>query len=461
MPKKIEKKTTKALKVEKKSAADKKKMPKTFDLLGDDTFATTIKEGLLGVKGISIIQTRNPREGLLKIPPFFLQCVLRTWGFLNGTMVDVLGGEGLGKTALMLTVGGWAMRQNSPFLLVETENKPIFDLNASRTKRCLHSNRAKADIMLDRMGKVQAFEIKDAINAIETWAVTVRQKVPLHIPIVAALDTFSKLMGSSEAAAFAMYGDEDVDEKKIKELGGGSNFEAAKLAQAWCRRLPRFLKQHNMILFLARHQNDKVDMAQKFGGGGGITLSPEVADTLNKTSRGGRAFSQSAALQIILSKGRQATASVNGQNVKIGENIRMTVAKSSFGPSGVKCDYRLMQVARQDTEEYQEPVLNFAPHFPEWLLMNRLLTIQKKNLNCYSCKELGLMDVDTETFTTALENNEDLLCAIGNRLDMIGYTRDQLSPPVITPENASSEPEEVPQENSQEAADEPAAVSQG
>ena len=438
-------------------AAKKSKEKKvlSFDLLGDDTFATRAKEALMKAKksGTTVDSLTNVRRELLHVPPIYFQSTINSYGFQTKTLLDIIGAEGIGKTTLMFVIAGWSMLSGSPFFYVETEGKVI---DEDRACRALNTDKVLAKKMFDRIAFDQCFELGQAIDSIYAWVKLVRDPkgdcyVPHHVPVVVGLDTFSKLMASSEAIGRQLYTDHTLKGKDAdaKALGTGSNFGHAKIAQAWSRQLPNWLTMNNVLLILNRHQNDKVEMASKPGGS---MLSPDQIAGFNTTSIGGRAFSQNAALQLILSRFKFATKKVGDETIKIGVDCKITVSKNSYGANGPVCFYRINQLMDQDTDTTLQPALSFAPYTPEWLKNKGIFEISSKNKNCWSCRELGVFDVTTDEFVAKLQASEEALNTIGTRLRLKGYEIDDAAPlpalPPMTSDTVASETqptdEEVP-----------------
>lgn len=402
------------------------------------------------MKGSSKILTEDLatfRHNLLPIPEFGLQAAFNMYGFPSGSVIDIIAPDGIGKSSLMFTIMGWFMRQGVPAYYVETENKLMAP---ERIKRCLHTDRKLADNLYRRLIWDQCFDIQSAVRSIESFIIKSRDPeseiyIPPTTPIVIGLDTWSKLMSSDEAEGVMEY--EGGDVKESKEVGGGSNLGSAKAAQAWMRRLPFFQRRHNVLFVFTRHQNDKIDMsAGRFGGG---SLS-SATDSYNRTSRGGRAFNQNAALQIILSRLKGVTAKIGGVDTRVATLGRITVCKNSYGPDGTKFDYHIVAVPRKDTETYQEPALSFSFGTAQFILARKLLTMTSKNFNCYSCKELDVTDVSADEFSSALHARPDLLDKLGSQLEIFGYKSPDTSIPIV------SSPEELVAEDEGKETDAPA-----
>lgn len=422
--------------------------------MDNDNFANAARESLIRISknGASVLPISEVQHSYLPVPPIYLQHCIGNIGIRTKSLFDIIGADGIGKTSLMFTMFGWFMQQNSPCLYIETEAKMMAP---ERIVRCLHTDRAMALKMFNAITSAQCFELTQAIETIEAWVATVRDPnsdtfVPLDIPVVVGLDTFSKLMAPKEAAGRMIYSDGSKSEGKVQELVGGSNFGHASIAQKWSRRLPNWLYANNVVLILNRHQNDKVDMS------GGMAAAPlmtaDAADSINRTSIGGRAFGQNAALQLILTRHKYASVKIRDENVKVGVDAKITVAKNSYGPTGRRCFYRVNQVPRKDTDTYQEPAISFAPYTAEWLEATQLLTMSHKNRNCFSVKELNLFDADTDEVYAAVHSDQSTLSMLGSRLGLGGYAMSDQTPKLVEPTEEEQKESEIPVEEGTEDA---------
>jgi hypothetical protein len=437
-----------------------------FNLLSRGaTFTTAIKEALVGssarlksTPGVMYGSLASNTKLVIPIPDFAFAYCMNSKNFLSGRMMCILGADGIGKTSLVFTFFGWFMPFNMPCCHVETEGKPMA---MDRIKRCLHTDRAIADQMFNTISFLQSFEIMDAVDQIENWLMKIRDKkypesyVPDHIPAAIALDTFSKLMAPAEAVGYHIYEESAEDkktekgkesakdrnkekQKKIQDLGGGSNFGHAKMAHAWTRRLPSLLTKYNAFLIIVRHQNDKVEMAQSFHGGGGSFMPPEIKEQWNRTSIGGRAFAQSAAYEILVTRdGKFETAVIHGETVKVSQPAKIMVTKTSYGPGGRSCHYMLNWVPRNDTDTYQEPTIDFSGSLPDILKQTGMLRIDIKNKGDVSCKELDLENVSPKQLAETLHKRQDVFNDLCMRLGLAAsgpMFKAPLINPIFSPE---------------------------
>lgn len=397
----------------------KKKIAKTFDLLDDNDYVDQVKDAMLTIaskrKGHTNIDSyENVRKNHLEfVDNIYIQHTLGMKGLPYGTLIEIIGQDGIGKTSLIWTIAGYAMQQNAPFLLVESEGK---SMDRERVKRCLSNNPEIAEIMVKKAMRVTAMSILRASEQLEDWVKVQREvvRVPKDIPLVCAVDSFSKLMAPKEASGREYY--EDVvttkKAKTLQELGEGTNFEHAKYAQKWCRTLPSWLEQNNVILLIVSHQNQKVDMG--FGGGsfGG--------EAFNRTKIGGVAFNQNASLQLIVT--REGYLVHNGE--KIGEKIKATVVKNSYGPAGSILRYELISRPSLDSETYQQPSLFFDNTTAEWFAAQNILgtTVSRKR---YTCDAIGAVALTGHDFCKKLYENPEIITRLSIDQNILGYpTRD-------------------------------------
>lgn len=393
----------------------KKTKVKTFDLLGSDDYADQVKETMLTlaskkkrISGVDLYSNAS-KEHVELTNNILFQEAIGMKGLPHGTLIELIGQDGIGKTSLVWTIAGYAMLQNSPFFLVESEAKPM---DKNRVMRCLSDSRSTAKKMLDRVLISKCVSILDAVHEIENWVEVQRevQGVPMDIPLFCAIDTFSKLMAPKEAEGRNFYeGAKPAKSKTLEELGTGTNFEHAKYCQKWCRTLPSWLLKNNVILVIVSHQNQKVDMG--FGGG---SFS---SDSYNRTKIGGNAFNQNAALQLILT--REGYLTQSGE--KIGTKVKATIAKNSYGPEGGTIRYEL--VSRpwlDDAEDYQQPALFFDNTTAEWFAANSILRTKVERKR-YTCEDLGVIAKPAHDFCKALYDNPEFVSRLCSDRQILGY----------------------------------------
>ena len=109
----------------------KKTVPKTFDLLSDGDYASQVKEAMMTMATkrkaqVTVDSYENISKNYVELRNnvYFQHCIGMK-GLPHGTLIEIIGQDGIGKTSLVLTMAGHAMMQNSPFLLIESEAKPM------------------------------------------------------------------------------------------------------------------------------------------------------------------------------------------------------------------------------------------------------------------------------------------------------------------------------------------------
>ncbi len=407
----------------KKVTGKKKAASAAFNILARGAMLTnSIRESLVRAK-------EKPkgfmhRYSLIPIPDLQFQHLLGLPGLVSGTVLDIIGPEGIGKTTLAFRLLGWGAIANCVPVYLESENK---EMTPDRIKQALHPDRRIADAIFKSIYMEKVFELSNIVDTIERTAMTLRNPdsksyVPIENPIMFVVDTFSKALNPAEAAAFQAYISDGLVKRALKEkdldnVGGGSNMGHAKLAHAWCRRLPHFLHHYNAVLILIRHQNEDVDMTGRKGGGSFVPQ--DYKDSVNRKSIGGKAVGQNAALQIVLSpKGHVQVAQGTGK-VNVARRVLATATKNSFAPER-KIQYCLTLMTREQTEHFQEPAITTWLPLAELLQEKKLLKVSVENVNSVTCPLMGMTKVLPSIFHGMLHANPDLYARAQRELDIKG-----------------------------------------
>lgn len=402
-----------------------------FDILdGDDDndVNNSIEKVLTSVIGRRKNQTvgfsslSDVREDMLPLNNFYLQWALGLYGIPTGSLVDIIGAEGIGKTTLAFQIMGWAMDAGCPAFYIECENK---QLPARRILRALHTNKARADKMLKRLRRSQVNslehleqEITDYVNAARgNTTLKDAKHIPLRVPIVIVVDPWSKLLSADEAVGFYGYGDNlsDANKAKLKAAGEASNMGHSKWAHAFCRRMPYFLRKNNVILIQIHHQNDDVDMGAKKGG----PALPQIWKDLNNAKKiGGRAFNQNAAIQLILARSSEEKNSA--KTAVIGKNVLMKVHKNSYGPDKRQIGWTIRTDEFDDTDMTYEAAISFDESMANWMAANKYYgtSLSAKR---FTCEALGVYSGRAKELCSAFNGNIDLKNKLGNVLGIEGY----------------------------------------
>jgi RecA/RadA recombinase len=422
MPAKKATKVTK--KAAKKSVAKKAAAASTgFDLFSDDfDLVQQTQESLISLtaqkknKAITLEKHNTFDQPYLPFKHLGLQIGLQNKGLQSRRLYEIIAPEGVGKTSLTMTIAGQGMDAGIPCVYIETEEKLMAK---ERIERCLDSNPKRAAMKANRMVIAKAFELQQAWDTIQTNIIALREKnkvtIPKDIPIFVVIDSFSKLMSKEQAQGRLDYGKYAENKKAYKEANEGTNFGHSKWSAAWCRELPNWLNKNNVILWCISHQNDKINMSAMPGNS---LMSPDVAAGFNKTKIGGRALNQNAAMQFILT--RKGFHKVGTEQV--GEKICLKVAKNSYGPGNNQIDYVLKTRHRTDTEEYQEPALDFDEGLADLMAANSILgtTVSRKR---FSCEAIGANALSAQDFCDLIHQNEDTVTRVGAIFNVRGYPR--------------------------------------
>ncbi len=351
---------------------------------------------------------------------FLLQYAVGQYGVPSQKIIDIIGAEGIGKSTLVMDMLGSAMDVGCPALYIECESKQI---PAPRVMRALHPSISRAYKMLNRLRVEPVNSLDHMWQVMKDFVYIARgtkgskdtPRVPMHVPIVIAVDPWSKLLNPDEAAGFYNYGDNmsDAKKKKFKEISEGSNLGHAKWAHKWCRLLPAFLKQFNVVLIVVHHQNDKIDM----GGGGVSFMTPEASALYNKTRIGGKALHQNTALTLILSRRGLAK---NGSGDITGNLISCRVAKNSLGHDNIKFFYELRTGFYNDTLTHMDSAINFNIGFATMCAEQKWLSTSVKGSK-FSSPVLGVTEVSADEFCEVFNSNKEVKFNLGKQLGINGY----------------------------------------
>jgi len=355
------------------------------------------------------------RLEMLPLRDFGMQYLVSSYGLPHKSVSSIIGPEHIGKTSLMFYFMGCGLRKKCPCYYQETESKLI---NKARVLRLLSSNPDIAKKMLSRIHIEQGIHsVRISKDYLEDWVRVQREEmgVPLHIPLIACIDTWSKLMSDKEAMGFFDYAQNmsAVNKKKHKDVGEGSTFEHAKFAQGWCRLLPHWLSKNNVILILGEHQNDKGIQPQTAG----FTLPESYVDKRNKKKVGGRAFNQNAAWQLILTP---AGVVKYPDKTKAGKRVNCRVDKNSYGPDDREMTWDLYTEHRGDTEDYLDQAFHFEENLCKLFLDKGLFGL-KVNNGLYTSADLGLTSASAEEVYMRFHSDQELMLRTGKLLNIEGY----------------------------------------
>jgi len=370
------------------------------------------------------------RKAMMPLRHFPLQWLVGNYGIPQSAWIDILGPVHIGKTSFIHDLFGGAMEGlGAPCYLQETENKP---LEPGRALRFLHSDPATALKMSESIYVDQAFSLRQSIEKLTDWVDVMRGRVtaaseaskgprrsaavPMHIPLIAVIDTWSKLMSPKEEVGRLDYDDNMKAEnvtKNYKEIGEGSNMGHAKWAAEFARTCPAWLAANNVILITVRHQFTKVDMNAKPG----ANYNPEASDLFNDTSTGGKAINQNCSIQLIF--GRKGIAK-NGSGDQIGDVVVCRCHKNSYGPRSRRIEWIIQNEHFRDTETYLQPGFSFDDYFAASMATNKWLGVTADSKR-YTCDLLGVTAVTAQELMRTLLVNQEMLLHLGKSLEINGY----------------------------------------
>jgi len=375
-------------------------MPKKpYSLLDDKDFSSGVRESMLNIaakrKSISTVSRLSDVSiEFLDFMSIYLSCIVGSRGPAHASVLEIIGKDSVGKSSLVFTVGGIGMSQGSPFFYAETESKVM---HPERIMRCLDTNPEMAKKKLDLITMDEPDDLPSAKSEIEAFVESARTRgVPMDVPVIVALDSFSKLMSPVQAKGRSAYGEDDSS-GRTEFAEAKVDFGHAKLAHEWCRELPAWLRRNNVIFLVVSHQNDKVQTQQ----GGGSFIDPEMVAGYNRTKRGGNATNQTSALQLVLTPKKMLKKGTE----KVGDTTNVTVVKNSYGPKYGIAEFDVISRPWLDTETYQQPAISWDRPTADWLAANKYFGVTA-NRKKYSCEALGLRNEDPHAFYQEFKNSE-------------------------------------------------------
>ena len=393
-----------------------------FNLLQNKQIVKQAQEALIALRS----RKKEPKEvtigsydtlqksGGLEIDAINLQWALGFKEFAPGTIMEILGGDGIGKTTFVMTLMGMFMRNaNAPCLFVNSEGSAK-RLDDDRMASCLSTDKETAYNYLSTISFDRGTALKETLENIDEWVKSMRGDkvgVPIDIPLIVAIDTISKLVPPSEARALGF----KEKTESVKGLGESSNLEFSKLMHEWCRSRATFLEDNNVFMIIVSHQNDKIDMSRSPMA---AFMSDEYKAANNKVKIGGRALNQSAAIQVSLTRIKGEKDSNNKLESHI---ISMKVLKNSLGPDSRTCTYKLRVENKMDTDTEFEPAIDFYATTAELFTIEEIFGT-KETRKRYTCDALGLQGLTAYEFGKALHEDAKLKKRIGETLHIRGYS---------------------------------------
>jgi hypothetical protein len=357
------------------------------------------------------------RKEMLQVDDILLQYLFDNPGIPQGALVEIIGAESTGKSTLVHYIEAAALLRGCPVYHQECENKPLM---VNHVARIMSGDPVMGKRLVKAIHFDTARSLEESYEKLMDWIFIMRGQetagrkaavtIPLHVPLVAVIDPWGKLMSKDEAAGFYDFGKNMTEkEKPLLEL---SNLGHSKAAHRWVRRLPYVLGDLNVILIIVQHQNTKVDMS-----GAGSPMSAEAGAMYNTTKIGGKGFDQLDSMQIIL--GRKGLVK-DSSGTAIGKTIRARMNKSSYGAESRVVEYDLINDGYKDAGGRLDRVLRFDRTTTDFLLEKGVLDMSVK-LRRVTCPPLELAGASYKEFYATLLANREVLSDVCKKLKIKGY----------------------------------------
>lgn len=355
------------------------------------------------------------RREMLPMKDFPVQYLTGNYGIPEKSLIEILGAGGVGKSTLCHYLEGQAVLAGCPVYHQECENKP---LKSKHVARIVHKDKALARKITKAIHFDKARSLEESWEKLIDWIEIMRGKrsdskveIPIHVPLLAVIDPWGKLMSPDEAKGNYDYGDNMKE--KAKDMMTASNLGHAKAAHRWVRQLPHIMDTNNVTLILVQHQNDKINMTAMRG----PAMDAETSAMHNITKVGGNAFNQLDSMQIIVGR-KGLVKSSSGDN--IGKTIKLRMHKNSYGPESRVIEYDLINDGFVDTETTQSPVIRFERWFSEWMTEKGYIG-SKITAKRVTCDTLGLTGATYTEFYDTFHANEEVLAKVAMNLKIDGY----------------------------------------
>lgn len=414
--------------------------PKTapvFDIL-DPASADRAKAVQSQMLAIAARRTSNPRPVSFKtadtmrrrmspLPHFVLQYGLDAWGLPQSGVVELIGWPSCGKTSLTLTMASHIMlTRNSPFLYMSCEGEDK-QMAPERMLRCMSAKPQIAAELLQRMHVERCVTLAQLQPKMHNWAKAQREGfgtkddmtegLPMDIPLVIAVDPFSRLMSEAEAQGNVVW--DDFAKEKMHEAGTGSNFGHSKFANAWTRWLQAFCDRYNVLLICVHQQTEKID----FGAAGKVNNNePDYKRKLrNPNYIGGRALEGLACVSVVVAMMWEVP---DAQKRIIGKMIAARVHKQAHGEGGRTFQWMLRtnHTDRDIPGKYLDPALHFGEGMTKILKSEHLLALRQGEADkLYSSKELNVRGMTADQIDAIIHARPAVLEQLGKTLRISGY----------------------------------------
>jgi RecA/RadA recombinase len=367
------------------------------------------------------------RRRMSPLPHFVLQYGIDSYGLPQSGVVELIGWPSCGKTSLTLTIASHIMlTRNAPFLYMSCEGEDK-QMATERMLRCMSAKPQIAAELLQRIHIERCVTLSQLQPKMHNWAKAQREGfgskeervegLPMDIPLVIAIDPFSRLMSEAEAQGNVVW--DDFATEKMHEPGTGSNFGHSKFANAFTRWLQAFCDRYNVLIICVHQQTEKID----FGNAG--KSNPNEPDFKRKLRNpnyiGGKALEGLACVSIVVAvmwEVADATKRI------IGKMIAARVHKQAHGEGGRSIQW-MLRTNHNDRDvpgKYLDPALHFGTGMMKILKDEQLLALrQGEQDKLYSSKELNLKGLAADQMDSIIHARPAVLDQIGKTLRISGY----------------------------------------
>lgn len=398
-------------------------MSSSLDMFSEEdpseNLVASMREGLDGVsqraktKQVSFLSPEQMAKVIIPLDELTLQNAIGAVGLRSATLFELIAPEHVGKTTLLANWLGKFAVQGCQGLYIECEGK---QMDPNRFLRCMHTDRKIAERVFKLVTFTKARTLPQAEHNMNVWVKEARKRSDADPrfagkPLIVVVDPWGKLMNESEAEGYSTFGKsaQQLAAAKTKDTGKSSNLGHAKYAHAWTRRLPTWLEENNVILFIVQHQNEHIDMG---------SYSPVmVSDSKNDTAIGGKAFAQLAAYRATLTNSGQWQGT---NKVTVGLRTRLMFIKNSYGPKFRTLDLRLKFENHADTPTHFDPVTYYSYGLADWMAESGILGTRVTD-KLFTCDTLGCVAVTADELHSAIKQRPDVVQFIGTQLKIEGY----------------------------------------
>lgn len=341
-----------------------------------------------------------------------MQWLIGRPGIPLNTVIAVAGEEGLGKSSLVVSMFGEFIKRRMKCLYISTEPK---GQDTTWMARLMSDNIEEGHKLLNKLViNDGVYTLKQMETAMKEYVDVVRNElqVPKAVPIVVAVDSYTKLMNPEEADALMA-----VDKRSGKDLSLKSNLDdvskkpgvTAKWLALWSRSLKHFLENNNvtMVLVAGSTQDQKAN-----------SMLPEAYIAKhNKSKPGGVAINQIAS---IIMKMSQVGIAKDSSNNQIGYKMSLFTQKNTYGKKEKDLTYIYKDEEVTSETAFGPTIFDMEESLCNLVAENNILgtTLKAKR---YTCEELGIVRAEAHTFFNAITSDENIKNKVCAKLKIAGY----------------------------------------